>query len=539
MLDTNLNATQQQEVLTQIQALEQRYNEILQQQGQTQDETVFKTATQETIQNEEIAPIQEANVEQISQPTTQQVESNLTTEVESNTQNIENTGDLVQVASEQQVINEPKELKDSKIRNENGSLMKVYHGTPYGGFTEFKDSHMGSNDNGGYLGDGFYFTDNYDYAKSYTDEEFMDKSEIGNAEPGEYGNPQVYETYLNIQNPYVINESDVEYDTNALAEALGTETNYQATDLLKKQGYDGVIYNFESGTKEYLVFDSKQIKILDDTKKGQETAVDGNEVSKKTENIQRTTPTQEELDNLEYIRKNKSGSEYASAYYDLEKKYGTGLFKGLNSYKSTGKAVDEIAPVEKEIKTLTKEVKELTKELKEVKKIAQEGKPLTIADLEDFYKQTDADFKAITETNEPMIQEDTTPDYEFENDNEGSVSRIESPLIAEGRDMENVGSRKVKAYQYENPEVRPFFQEMAKHMQYDLQNSTKGERMIIGDISQTGGGDFEYSGVKRHTTPDIADLLDNYNYTYADINKGLEAIIKDHGAENIAVSKLF
>ena len=508
-----------------------------------------------TVQNNENIPYQVASVEQTNQPTTQEVDSNLPVEVESNTQNIGNVeqtdinaGDVVQVANEQQTINEPKELKNSKIRNENGSLMKVYHGTPYGGFTEFKDSHMGSNDNGGYLGDGFYFTDNYDYAKSYTDEEFMDEYEIGNAEPGEYGNPQVYETYLNIQNPYVINESDTEYDTNTLADALGTETNYQATQLLKEQGYDGVIFNFESGTKEYLVFNSKQLKILDDTKNSQETTVDDNETPNNVENIQRTTPTQEELDNLEYTRKNKSGSEYASEYYALGNKYGTtNLYKALNNYKSTGKALDnDIAPIRHElaettkelvktIKDTTKEVTKLKKELNEVKtsvnEVLEESKALTEADLPMVEQEALNNMKSATDDMAP-VREDTTPEYEFENDNEGSKTSVIDPM--QDRTLEDVGNRKVKAYQYENPEVKPYFQEEARRMLNDLQNSVKGQRMPIYDET----GSMTYTGTTRQTTQDIAALLDSqYNYSYADIENGLNAIIEDTNKVNTAVAK--
>ena len=78
-------------------------------------------------------------------------------------------------------------------------------------------------------------------------------------------------------------------------------------------------------------------------------------------------------------------------------------------------------------------------------------------------------------------------------------------------------------------------------MLYDLKNSVKGEKLIIGDISQTGGGNYEYSGTKRTTTPDIAEMLDGvdgkYKLSYEDIEKGLNAIIKDEGAENNAASK--
>jgi hypothetical protein len=60
---------------------------------------------------------------------------------------------------------------------------------------------------------------------------------------------------------------------------------------------------------------------------------------------------------------------------------------------------------------------------------------------------------------------------------------------------------------------------------------------VINDIMTRKEAMAEWSGTTRIKTDDIDDLLDNFNYTYADIRKGLEAIIKDHGAENIAVAK--
>ena len=505
MLDTNLTATQQQEILVQIQALEQKYNELVDQYGETQQQAEFRIANNKNtpqqeinLENAEIGPVQAVNSEQISNTTTQETKTNSPVEVESNTPNVvksakveQNTTDeIAPTTKERRTTNSEvaENLQDDSVQVMTEEEYLSSKGYSFMGYSE-AGLHKGSkNESKRSRKQAVDLVQSraqeYDEKRQELRKEYQAK-----LESGEIRKPTAIEKSLKV------------------AQGLDERSDVQAARrTLAKRGIDW-------RTGKPLTESQKQ-----DSKK---------------------TPTQEELDNLEYIRKNKSGSEYASAYYDLEKKYGTGLYKGLNSYKSTGKAVvDEIAPVEESIKDLTKEVKNLTKELKEVKKIAEVGKPVTLADLEDFYKQTDAEFRMVAEdVPAPQIKEDTTPDYEYENDNEGTIDKIESPLIAEGRDMDNVGSRKVKAYQYENPEVKPFFQDMARHMMYDLDNSTKGERMIIGDISQTGSGDFEYSGVKRHTTPDIADLLDNHNYTYAEIRKGLQAIIKDHGAENIAVAK--
>lgn len=200
--------------------------------------------------------------------------------------------------------------------------------------------------------------------------------------------------------------------------------------------------------------------------------------------------------------------------------------------ESTKELVKTVKDTSKEIKVLKQELNEAKKDIKE---LVEENRALTEADLPMVEQEALENMKSATDDMAPVI-EDTTPEYEFENDNEGSQAKPLDPMA--DRTLEDVGNRKVKAYQYENPEFKPYFQEMARYMLTDLNYSQKGQRTIIGDISQTGGGNYEFSGQKRHTTPDIASLLDSqYNYSYADIEKGLKAIIEDHGAENTAIAK--
>lgn len=75
-------------------------------------------------------------------------------------------------------------FKDSKIVNEDGSPKLMYHGTPYGGFTVFKDWQ--------------YFTDNREYADVY-------HSPSASSIRGRYNdatNPMTYAVYLNVKKPF-------------------------------------------------------------------------------------------------------------------------------------------------------------------------------------------------------------------------------------------------------------------------------------------------------------------------------------------------
>ena len=210
----------------------------------------------------------------------------------------------------------------------------------------------------------------------------------------------------------------------------------------------------------------------------------------------------------------------------------------------TEQASEAIAPLRQELSDLTselkstikdtkKEIKSLKKEIKgvktEIKDIYDEGKINTEADLPILHQKGSESFKTIDDKDYTPIAEDTMPEYE--------PSTMESPLEAEGRDIDSVGNRKVKAYQYENPEVRPYFQAEARVMLGDLKNSVKGERGYNDQVYYDTAGEQGFYGTKRQTTDDIAYLLDNFKYTYAEIEKGLNAIIEDHGAENIAVAK--
>jgi len=80
-------------------------------------------------------------------------------------------------------------FKDSKVRDDNGNLMVMYHGTPNGEFTVFKP--------------GSYFSNNQEYANGYQNE---------NASSISYGKkvttPKTYEVYLNITNPFTLQDAN-------------------------------------------------------------------------------------------------------------------------------------------------------------------------------------------------------------------------------------------------------------------------------------------------------------------------------------------
>ena len=148
-------------------------------------------------------------------------------------------------------------FKDSKVRDENGKLLEVYHGTEANvgipkeyWFNTFDINRTGAN--GSVLGDGFYFTDNLERAQRYA-----------------HSKGNVYTTYLNITNPFeksrtqtfkeAVEEINPDFDISRLF--LPNSSRFDGKRLreyLIENGYDGV---FLEGT--YVAFEPNQIKAVD------------------------------------------------------------------------------------------------------------------------------------------------------------------------------------------------------------------------------------------------------------------------------------
>jgi hypothetical protein len=168
-------------------------------------------------------------------------------------------------------------FKDSKVVDANGALKVMYHGTPNGDFTVFKD--------------GTYFTENKWYADLYQN---PGASSISHGKS--VTNPKTYEVYLDIKKPFDISDpearsiyindyikggnaaginpylSDAEYDKiNTIDWTEGEDL----CEFLKENDYDydGLVLD-EGATggygedvkyrgKSYVIFDPSQVKNVD------------------------------------------------------------------------------------------------------------------------------------------------------------------------------------------------------------------------------------------------------------------------------------
>ena len=467
-----------------------------------------------------------------------------------------------------------KRLENTKAVDEDGNPKVLYHGTPSGEFTIF-DKSKGSVE--GDFGSGFYFTDNesdvevnyegggpdFENKVSRRAEQIEAEEDIEYEEAEQRAREELFkgsnkfEVYLNIENPAIVGETtllsqddylenydpddyddyddyiaDVEqlvaddienlvweveknvdvYSTDGLADVLfeayyeggiGIEDlkarindlyledsdgnmvgNEVTRQIIESLGYDGIIdstvsskfknMGLDEGTTHYIVFKPNQIKSITN-----ESPTDNPDINMSLSNG--IAPTQKMLQDLRV-----GGRDIAPIRKDIAKKD----YSDMEGFPIR----DDYAP--------------LTEEQANERDAQQSDR---------LFSLTEND---MPDEIEAPIREDLVPNDPFDE-----------------RDMKDVGKRNVKAYMYENPEVKPFFQEEAKVMLRELSESIKGERVVNADVLYHSGGEAGIYGVTRSTSDEIAYLLDNYNYSYADIEKGLKAIIEDHGAENNAISK--
>lgn len=102
------------------------------------------------------------------------------------------------------------------------------------------------------------------------------------------------------------------------------------------------------------------------------------------------------------------------------------------------------------------------------------------------------------------------------------------------RTWQDASNRKVNAFQYDHPELRPYYQSATRALLSDLSSAVRGERFPTYDQDGYVTG---YTGVKRSVSEPIEQALDNANLSYAQIQKAAEDLIADNGQENYAAAK--
>ena len=439
-------------------------------------------------------------------------------------------------------------FKDSKVVDENGNLKVVYHGTPNGEFSVFKE--------------GTYFTDNKAYADRYQN---PGASSISTGKVA--ASPKTFEVYLDIKKPFDLNDPEAKriyveeyikggnalginpYLSDAEYEKISTidwtegedlrdfliENEYDYDGLILDEGADGGYgEDVQHRGKSYVIFNPEQAKSVDNTNPTNNPDINlslsekdiaptgkflGKDIALETAPVAETTDT-------EVVE--------ADVAPVVEAK--------VEDYAPGESLEEQLAKADESLESLDSETEALFRDLSE-QRISDE-------EFEARWKDLDKRFTQARQVQERLSAEMTDiNNRKYESLDDSDIPpEAEAPYYGEAesiapvdpfakRDMFGVGKRSVKAYMHENPEVKPFFQDAARGMLYDLHNGTRGERIFNEQVHYESGYEKGWMGTKRRTTGDIADLLDQWGYTYDQIEAGLNAIIEDNGKENNAASK--
>ena len=169
-------------------------------------------------------------------------------------------------------MEEAQRLVDEAAKSA-GYDTRVYHGTG-ANFTVFDITKSGMN-HGGYsmFGKGFYFSDSEKAANAWGKDRKLMHTFIKLENPfdasGEISEGPLFDAYTELRKKWFpeLSQKKAE-DAELVIETLNDQYGYDyTTNLLKANGYDGVVYNHttgsKAGTKEYVVFEPENIKSAD------------------------------------------------------------------------------------------------------------------------------------------------------------------------------------------------------------------------------------------------------------------------------------
>ncbi|MDD4565509.1 MAG: hypothetical protein PHE79_08585 [Eubacteriales bacterium] len=108
------------------------------------------------------------------------------------------------------------------------------------------------------------------------------------------------------------------------------------------------------------------------------------------------------------------------------------------------------------------------------------------------------------------------------------------------RNWDEIGDRRINAFSYDNPGIRPWIIQEAEFLQQELSDTQPAERYHIDDYEywrQLGSGESPWGGSPRIASESIARIKDLTGASYAQIKDALERLINGEGEENTALCK--
>ena len=105
----------------------------------------------------------------------------------------------------------------------------------------------------------------------------------------------------------------------------------------------------------------------------------------------------------------------------------------------------------------------------------------------------------------------------------------------DNRDAGALGDRKVKAFQWDHPEIKPFYQEAAQALKTEVEASLASRQTVRGSNKDRALG--RKTGTLMARNEPLRKLHD-LGLSSTDILKACDALISDHGQENVKAAKL-
>ena len=125
-------------------------------------------------------------------------------------------------------------------------------------------------------------------------------------------------------------------------------------------------------------------------------------------------------------------------------------------------------------------------------------------------------------------------------DAEGRIFRIHPEDHIDRRDAADIGRRRsLNAFQFDHPELHRFFAGAAQWLKSGMGQKGGQIESTPGVLSDgvTPSSHDRYWRTSRMQPEPVVRLLDEFGLSYAEIDKALDAIIKDKGQENYAAAK--
>lgn len=119
-------------------------------------------------------------------------------------------------------------------------------------------------------------------------------------------------------------------------------------------------------------------------------------------------------------------------------------------------------------------------------------------------------------------------------DAENRLYQVNPEEHIDRRDIQSAGDKRVRAFQFDHPQLHPYYVRAAEALAAELEHYIPGGE-TASRVSEDGNA-YSYR-MGRAATPRVAALIDRYGVKPSQIGRAIEAILQDRGQENFAAAK--